>query len=54
MFRSGVVPEWNPYQMAGMPLVGLHAVGMFSPPHAALVALLAPARAYGTVATNDR
>jgi hypothetical protein len=43
--RSGNLPLWNPYQLAGQPFLALHVPGVLYPPNLALMGLLQPARA---------
>lgn len=44
VLSRGRLPSWNPYQMAGMPLLGLHQLGTLYPPTTILTAILPPAR----------
>ena len=43
--RSGNLPLWNPYQMAGQPFLAMHVAGILYPPTLILSALLPAPRA---------
>lgn len=43
--RSGNLPIWNPYQMAGQPFLALHITAVLYPPHLLFMGLLPPGRA---------
>jgi hypothetical protein len=43
--RSGRLPLWNPYQLAGEPIMATHATGVLYPPNLLLFGLLSPGRA---------
>ncbi len=48
--RRGNLPLWNPYQMAGQPIVGLHVTAVLYPPNLLLMGLLPPGRALEALA----
>ncbi len=48
--RSGRLPLWNPYQMAGQPTLGLHVPAVLYPPNLLVLAALPPRLALPTLA----
>jgi hypothetical protein len=45
--QRGVLPLWNPYQLAGQPFLGLHAPAVLYPPNVLLFGLFQPEAALG-------
>ena len=48
--RSGNLPIWNPYQMAGQPFLALHVTAVLYPPNLLFMGLLLPGRALEALA----